>query len=931
MALIANVLLLLLSLGLAACNDSNRPVESLPADRQLALPGAPADVRIIRDDRGFAHIYGKGLAAVLYGQGYVTAADRFWQMDMFRKVARGRLGRYLGIGGDIGADVLAADVEMRTLMLTRDGRFLEDALVDHIRSNDPETFALIEAYVAGVNAWIADMQAERNGAELPREYDYFLLALEPEDIEPWSAADVLAIARLQAAGLSRSDSDEIQLAAIRAALKPEVFRDLFRWQPPSPAQTLSSTPTAVTPTADGAAIAGKRPPQARDASAPQLGTAARKVARALAAAAKRTRALNPLAGGENLGSNNWIVGPTRSASGNAMLANDPHLQLFNPPIWHVVHLDPTLDGGPGIPVAGVQFPGLPGVILGYNRHIAWGGTVAGYDVTDVYLEVVTGSGTNTSVVYRGTTVPVLRIEAEFVQKNGDVVTVPIDVVPHHGPQVPDPDPSDEVVGLAAGGNMTIRWTGHELTNDPAFLLGINQARSVEEALEAIRKFSVGAQNWVIADDRGNIAYFPFALVPQRPAGVVPYLPVTGTGEAEWLTDANGNVLWLSEQDLPHAINPAAGYLATANNDLIGTLQDNDPLNDDVYLYADRSPGYRQERILELLAADDSLTLAELGAIQHDIHSKEAAYLLPHLFAAANSGALSPAAADLLERLRVWYNDDITPLATAAGIDPASVREDFSVTTTPPSSNDQADAVATSIFYAWLGNVVYGTFADELAAAGVDVPSGEGASRALWHLLEHVGASDDGNRIWTAGPDGQSTLWDNRTTPVTETRTFVLLDALERAVTDLTLAFGNNDPNTWLWGKIHFVQLEHFLAAVPTSDFDLGVDPRVPAAGGRFTVSPSNFSLAAAIRETTATTGASERFIVELTPDGPVAYNAIPGGQSGIAGDDYDRIDPELHYGDSFDEWATFQRFRHYFNDAEVAAHAREVWDIRASK
>src|SRR6185436_892011 len=159
-----------------------------------------------------------------------------------------------------------------------------------------------------------------------------------------------------------------------------------------------------------------------------------------------------------------------------------------------------------------------------------------------------------TVLFNGQQVPVLRLEEQFDMGDGTFTTQVIEVVPHHGPMVPDPNLNDEVVGIAATG-MSFRWTGHEITQDSRFLTGLNRARNVEEFKDAIRFFGVGAQNWVWADIHGDIAYFPYVLVPQRPAGTVPFLPLRGTGEDEWLQDATGHVQWLPEDKFPQATNP----------------------------------------------------------------------------------------------------------------------------------------------------------------------------------------------------------------------------------------------------------------------------------------------------------------------------------------------------------------------------------------
>jgi penicillin amidase len=288
-----------------------------------------------------------------------------------------------------------------------------------------------------------------------------------------------------------------------------------------------------------------------------------------------------------------------------------------------------------------------------------------FDVTDVYVEEFTTPPdypeSPRTVLYKGEQVPVLRVEETFQIKDRTPFVHVIEIVPHHGPMVPDPEIRDDVVGLAATG-MTFRWTGHELTNDSRFLLDLNRARNVTEFNDALRNFAVGAQNWIWADVSGDIAYSAQVLLPQRPEGSIPYLPMRGTGEDDWRTDAGGNTVWLADDRLPRATNPDAGFLISANNDHFGNSLDNDPLNDDVYLGYSWVVGFRAERIEDLLSnragvrpEGAGITAAEMSRYQYDHQSKEAARLVPFLLDAAEArpDLLTPEGTAAVERLRAW--------------------------------------------------------------------------------------------------------------------------------------------------------------------------------------------------------------------------------------------------------------------------------------
>lgn len=886
---------------------------------QLPALGAEADV--IFDDLGFPHVFAASMRDAIHTQGYLTAASRFWQMDIFRRVAQGRLSEILG------RLTLENDVSMRTAFTTRDGRRLEEALWEHIQSVDPEVANLLQAYSDGVNAWLADLRAGRNGAELPPEYtDGILVSETPDTLDDWRPQDSVAIARLQAWSLSDSRASEISLARTASLLPEELFKDIFRAAPPDPATVL---PEANTPRADAPARRAQAAPRpSGELPNPEL-------LEDVVAHLERVNQFNPFSASGDVGSNNWIVSPELSESGHAMLANDPHLALFNPPIWHVIHLD----AGDGHAVNGVIFPGLPGVILGHNTHGAWGGTVAVFDVTDVYIEDVTTPPdyptSPRTVRFRGEQVPVLRIEEAFhVKGRPNPFIQVIEVVPHHGPMVPDPNISDDIVGLAATG-MSFRWTGHEMSNDPRFLFDLQRARNVDEFRSSLDNFAAGAQNWIWADIHGDIAYFAKVRIPQRPAGVIPWFPMDGTGSAEWLADDEGNPLWLPDDKIPQATNPPAGYLATANNDQIGNTIDNDPLNDEIYLTRSAADGFRQSRILEMLsnAAGDrpdgaKLSVADMIRFQYDHKSKEAERFLPFLLAAAEQRAdlVSDAMADALDRLRAWSEPKpgIPAFRTASGVDPADVRDDVPPRATPVDAVERADAIATSIFVAWQTRLSRMTFADDFAGTGVGVPGGDDAVKGLLHILENIDRTDPGFIVHTKGESGESTLWDDRTTPEVETRDEILLGALARGIEFLTTTFGTDDPEEWLWGAIHRVNFQHFVGQAGPPIYDLGP---FPAPGARSTVNPAGYSLNA--NQFTFSGGPSKRFVALLDPDGVRGFNALPGGNHGnpgrIPGSPattlYNTINPERHYGDHIPGWINGDVFEYRFRRDEVELHA----------
>ncbi len=379
------------------------PIAQLPVTQTIQAPGLAAQADAVVDDLGVPHIYASDIESAVYVQGYLVAASRFWEMDMFRRFAEGRLSEVLGRA------TTTTDIEMRTVFTTRDGRRLIDVLWEYVQATDPEVTRIAHAYAAGVNAWLADMRAGRNGATFPPEYQLgVLIDLRPEDLEDWHPRDTAAIGRLQAWLLSESLSEEVDAARLIATLPEALVKDVWRSAPAAPATVLPPPPRA------------RRVGGAAAASVPPLPSV--RVLDEIHDALAEVRRMSPLGTRDDgLGSNNWIVSPALSANGHAMLANDPHLQLLNPPIWFVNHID----AGPDNRVNGVIFPGLPGVILGSTETGAWGGTVAYFDVTDVYMETVTTPpdypASPRTVLFKGQQVPLIRVEETIkVKRNPSI-------------------------------------------------------------------------------------------------------------------------------------------------------------------------------------------------------------------------------------------------------------------------------------------------------------------------------------------------------------------------------------------------------------------------------------------------------------------------------------------------------------------------------
>jgi len=406
----------------------------------------------------------------------------------------------------------------------------------------------------------------------------------------------------------------------------------------------------------------------------------------------------------------------------------------------------------------------------------------------------------------------------------------------------------------------------------------------------------------------------------------------GTGSAEWLTDAQGKTLWLPDDRIPQATNPSVGFLATSNNDQIGNTLDNDPLNDDIYLTYTTDLGFREQRIQELLSNSAhvrpngaKISAADMSAYQYDHLSKEAQRLLPFLFAAAAArpDLVTAEMAAALDRLQAWGEgtSSLPPFSTDSGIDAHDLRSDVAPRPTPVSSDERANAIATSIFGAWETRLGPAVFKDDFAGTGISPPSGQDATKSLLHILEDVDLPADSSlHVYTKGPAGESTLWDDKSTAQVETRDEILLKALSAALIFLQSKFATPEPENWLWGIIHQARMQHFLGQAGIDIYDLGP---FAAPGARYTVNVASFPMSGDSFE--FADGPSERFVAVLDPAGIHAVNALPGGENGNPGgagsDVYNAIHPEIHYGDLIPGWINGQTFEYHITQADVAAHA----------
>ena len=480
---------------------------SLPeTSGSIRVPGLHGVVTIDRDAWGIPHLTASNLEDLYFGNGFVHAQDRLWQMELSRRVSAGRLSELFG------RLALDADRLMRRMGLRRVAELEVARLPSDIRD-------LYKAYCRGVNFAVSGLSGR-----WPIEFGIVRAMPPPRPRwrpEPWTIADSLAYGKLMAFGLGLNWSSELVRAALLAKLGPPRAAAL---EPVYPAGSPVVLPSAGIP--------------------PGLASSL------LEAYAE----LEPFLAASGVGaggfSNNWVVDGSRTASGKPLLANDPHLGLQMPSIWYEIELN-----GPGFEVTGAGFPGTPGVVIGHNSRMAWGITSSPIDAQDLVIEQINPNARHEYMFegkwHEG------RIVRETIAVRGRSVPVVEDVlVTRHGPIVSAATDPDKYA-------LALRWTALTPGDLGRAVAGINRAGSWAEFVAALRHWDAPTQNFVYADVDGNIGYYTPGTVPIRSKGDGS-LPVPGwTGEYEW----TGSVPF---HELPHQYNPADHQIVTANHRLTGS-------------------------------------------------------------------------------------------------------------------------------------------------------------------------------------------------------------------------------------------------------------------------------------------------------------------------------------------------------------------------
>ena len=666
------------------------------------IQGLNEAVSIQFDTNEIPHIKAKNPSDALFALGYLHASERSWQMEINRRLAAGRLSEILG------EETVKIDRFMRTLGIKR-------AAENQLERYPIEAKRLLQAYADGVNAGNTNL-----GWALPLEY--FLTRSKPGY---FSAADSVAWMLVMALDLGGNWQKELQRLGLAQYL---TTAQVWEVMPPYPDtkpvsnvdfsklyQDLQVYPATKTAQTNAATVT-------QDKADLQLS--------------------HFLPGGKDgIGSNNWVISGNKTASGKPLLANDPHLGLSAPSAWYFVHID-----APKLQVIGATMPGIPAVIIGRTKQIAWGFTNTNPDVQDLYLEQF---DLKSSGLYRGPDGPLpFRVREEIIDIKGENSFRFIVKESRHGPIISDAYELAKNTIDAKRYALALRWTALDLENQSlATLLDMNRAESIDELKNSLRHFYAPMQNIVMADTLGNIALQVAGVAPKRTLyqGLYGIAPVPGWDrQYDWTS-------YIPFDQLPAITNPTEGWLASANQQILADYNSN-PLT------ADWELPFRYDRIKQLLEAQNKHDLNSMRAIQGD--------------------TLSLGATPLLELFKSVQSTH--PLSNSA----KQITNTF-------AGDMVANSAAPTIFNAWVDQLTRLLF----SRLGDLFKQEYGKRRQFREALILQLANP--NSPWCDQPS--STTVENCA------QTAKL--AYDLALDQLSSAYGP-DPQKWLWGQAHLAVAEH---------------------------------------------------------------------------------------------------------------------------
>lgn len=741
------------------------------AEGSIEVNGISANVSIERNSYGIPTIRASNDRDAYFAAGFVHAQDRLWQMELARRAGQGRLSE---IFGEVTLDF---DRLFRTVNIAGIARRLEEGA-------DPATLEALRAYAQGVNQYISSAKGS-----YPIEFD--MLGIEPEI---WKPEHSLIISRLMAWELNMSRlSDGLFLQIIAKTGTVKAKEAIPDWP--------ADAPMILPSRAEAAELASLAAPYIK------------------ADLAYRNFIGIPA---QQSGSNAWAVSGKRSTTGQAILANDPHLILSAPARWYEMRfITPEMN------VYGASLPGIPFVVIGRNERCAWGVTNMMLDDQDLYIETLDKGEAPQYYRFEGMWKP-LNVRQDTIHVKNAPSRILTVYSTHRGPIVSAVEPVARLSGKA----LSMRWVGFEFSEEARAFYLINRARSWDEFKNAVRYFAAPGQNFVFADIDGNIGYIAGGRIPIRSfrSGI---LPQPGeTGEFDW----KGYVPF---EKNPMMFNPPEGFVATANNKIVGNQYP-------YYLSNLWEPSYRIERLVELFGERALFSANDFEAMQRDLVSMQAKKYVPRIMAAfAGTDTSSPNVQKALAYLRNW-NYQMGP-----------------------------EQVSAAIYEAFHRRLIENTFFDEMGDS-------------LLALYDTI-ASTPINVLAELMKKDSSSWFDDVRTPKRESADDIIRKSFQEGLELLTRELGA-DMRAWRWGDIHTIEFEHLFGKTPILRSIFNVGP-LPVGGSHATLWKGDYFLHHSFA---ARVAPSVRFIFDMSQTGGIR-SVLPPGQSGQAYHE--------HYDDQVHLWA----------------------------
>jgi penicillin amidase len=748
----------------------------------ITLDGLSGPVDVKRDGYGIPQIYASSDEDLFMAQGYVQAQDRFYEMDVRRHMTSGRLSEMFGNGQ------IKNDEFLRTLGWDRVAQREYDTKLS------ASTKKYLQAYAKGVNAYLKG----KDGKDISLEYAALGLTNDYKP-QPWTPVDSISWLKAMAWDLRGNMQDEIDRSLMTSRLGPKQIADLYPEYPYSRNKPIVQEGhyNALTKTFEGKGSTNTQSTSGTSTST-STSTSASSALQSQLAGLYNVLDNVPTAVGVNgngIGSNSWVVSGKYTITGKPLLANDPHLSASLPSVWYQMGLHcTTVSSKCQYDVTGYTFAGMPGVIIGHNQDIAWGMTNSGVDVTDLYLEKLTGDG----YLYDGKVRP-FTTRTETIKVAGGASKKIVVRETSNGPLLSDRDDELVTVGKKAtvdttapdrgdGYGIALRWTALDPGNTMDAVFAIDKASNWDEFRAASRSFDVPSQNLVYADTKGHIGYQLPGKIPVRGKGDDGSLPAPG-----WDSSYSWTGKYIPQDALPYEFDPDRGYIVTANQAVI------DKNKYPYTLTTDWGYGARSQRITDLIkskiAGPGKISTDDMRQMQLDDSSEIAKLLVPKLLKIDISDKNVRQTQKLLEG---WdYTQD-------------------------------ADSAAAAYFNAVWRNILKLAFGNklpkELRVQG----------QCLWvEQADSTGPADQDQKVRECGerdadqaqPDGgdrwfevvrniiddQNNDWWHlpkaRTQPATTTRDALFARAMTDARWELTAKLGK-DIDTWSWGRLHRLFLKN---------------------------------------------------------------------------------------------------------------------------